>query len=448
MFGKMMNSYYYGKSGKGDYRKEDLPKNRWQLFWEMLRTRLAALCRLNLIAIAAWLPLIILIGHCATTLLNVAVITSNYESFLETGVKENLTDAELVAVASTTVDVSPLVIEEYLDYQETGDRGALTDAQIAVIEGQGVAFTRELADAYELSRQSNALVGLTEQQAQAVADIHRALNQDVLTSYMHYRETNDAGALTDAQIEAVEQSAHDTSALYDNLFTSLINMFCLWCIPCILITGPIKAGLAYVTRNWARDEHAFVWSDFKDAVKANWKQGLGVGFITAVMPIIMWEAYRFYGQQASRSMVFIVPQMLVIMVGAVWALACLFLYPLMVTYEMKFSQLIKNGVLLAIARLPQTVGLRLLLLIPALLGVAAFWLFGGSLIPLLLLGGYYILIGFALSRFIGASFTNGVFDRFINAKMEGVKVNRGLAGPQEEDDEDDEESDAPADTPQ
>ena len=33
MFGKMMNNYYYGKSGKGDYTKNDLPKNRRQLFF-------------------------------------------------------------------------------------------------------------------------------------------------------------------------------------------------------------------------------------------------------------------------------------------------------------------------------------------------------------------------------------------------------------------------------
>ena len=48
MFGKMMNRYYYGKSGKGDYTKEDLPQTRWQLFWEMLRVRLSGLVRLNL----------------------------------------------------------------------------------------------------------------------------------------------------------------------------------------------------------------------------------------------------------------------------------------------------------------------------------------------------------------------------------------------------------------
>ena len=48
MFSKLMNSYYYGKSGKGDYRREDLPKNRWQLFWEMLRIRFSGICRADL----------------------------------------------------------------------------------------------------------------------------------------------------------------------------------------------------------------------------------------------------------------------------------------------------------------------------------------------------------------------------------------------------------------
>ena len=56
MFGKFMNNYYYGKSGKGDYNPEDLPRTRMQLFWEMLRTRLSALMRLNLIYVLPWIP--------------------------------------------------------------------------------------------------------------------------------------------------------------------------------------------------------------------------------------------------------------------------------------------------------------------------------------------------------------------------------------------------------
>ena len=63
MFGKMMNRYYYGKSGKGDYTPEDLPQTRWQLFWEMLRVRFSALIRLNLMYAVAWLPVIYVIGR-------------------------------------------------------------------------------------------------------------------------------------------------------------------------------------------------------------------------------------------------------------------------------------------------------------------------------------------------------------------------------------------------
>ena len=51
-----------------------------------------------------------------------------------------------------------------------------------------------------------------------------------------------------------------------------------------------------------------------------------------------------------------------------------------------------------------------------------------------------VIIGFALARFVYASFTNGVFDRFINSRMEGVEINRGLA--KEEDEEEDEDETA------
>ena len=57
-------------------------------------------------------------------------------------------------------------------------------------------------------------------------------------------------------------------------------------VRCIAITGRCTAGVGYVTRNWARDEHAFIWSDFKDAVKENWKQGLVISLITGLMPLV------------------------------------------------------------------------------------------------------------------------------------------------------------------
>lgn len=330
MFGKMMNSFYYGKSGKGDFRKEDLPQNRWQLFGEMLRIRLAALSRLNLMTVAAWLPLMVLTVISFSRLLNVSVIYN-----------------------------------DYMEYQQSGNLGSLTEEVIAQLSAQ--------------------------------------------------YGTGGEGLLRDA-------------------FSGILFSFCLWVIPCILITGPVKAGIAYVTRNWARDEHAFIWSDFKDAVKENWKQALGISAITSVVPLVVYVAYRFYSQQAQVSPLFLVPQMLVVMVGVLWALACMYFYPLLVTYRLTFGHVLKNGLLLTVARLPHTLGIRLALLLPGALALAVYML-TGSLIAWLVLGAYYVLIGFALSRFITASFTNGVFDRYINAHMEGVPVNRGLAEPEEDEDD-------------
>ncbi len=308
MFGKFMNNYYYGKSGKGDYNKEDLPTNRWQLFWEMLRVRLSGLCRLNLMYLVAWLPTMLVLLFGITGIL--------------TGLMGE--DGELVA------------------------------------------------------------------------------NADVL-------------------------------------LMGMVQTTLLLLVPCITITGIATPGVAYVTRNWSRDEHAFIWSDFKDAVKLNWKQGVLTALITGILPLAVWVGWDFYGEMAATSSVWmIVPQVLVLMIGILWSLAVTYMHPLIVTYQLKFKDVLRNAFLLAIARLPMSVGIRLLHCLPLVIAV----LLALVVNPLYCVMGlffYYALIGFGLSRFITASFTNAVFDKYINSQIEGAVVNRGLNTEVEDDDFDDEE---------
>ena len=335
MFSKLMNGYYYGKSGKGDYRKDDLPRNRWQLFWEMLRIRFSGLCRLNLTGFLAWVPMMIV----------------------------------LLLLFNSVVSVSSI---------ET-----VTD------EATGTSYT----------------------------------------AFVYAEQTDENGNVL---VQA-------NTAPMDGVIQSTLLLL----IPCILITGPIQAGMAYVTRNWARDEHAFVWADFKDAIKENWKQALGISAITAVLPFTVFLCYRFYGQMMSRSVVFMVPQMLTVCLGIIWYLGLVFMYPLMVSYRLTFGQLIKNGLMLAIARLPMTVGIRLVTLLPLAVAVLVMLFTSGWVYAMMGLALYYVVVGYALVRFVHASFTNGVFDRYINSRMEGVEVNRGLA---KEEDEDYTEEDEPEDT--
>ncbi len=359
MFGKFMNNYYYGKSGKGDYNPEDLPKNRWQLFMEMLRTRASALCRLNLIYILAWLPTLVVLVSLVTG----ALETLNAPYTMQNAYKE------VVAAQNSGEGVGA-----------DGSVTIVTDAE----KGASTTYTPEM------------IAQLAE-----------------------------FAALPEAEIAMMQVG---------DLKAALLRTLILF-IPCIFITGPWTAGVAYVTRNWARDEHAFIWSDMKDAMKENWKPALGLSAITAVLPLVAYLCWTFYGDLAANSVVMIVPQMLTLMVALVWSLAVTYAYPMLVTYKMNFRTIIRNSLLLAIGRLPMSVGIRLLHCVPVALTALIFVLTSSMFVPLILLA-YYVLFGYALSRFITASYTNAAFDKFINSRIEGAQVNRGLS---EEDDDWEEE---------
>lgn len=365
MFGRMMNNYYYGKSGKGDFRKDDMPETRMQLFWDTLRTRLSGLFRLNLLYMLIWLPAMIVLlvnagGLWDRMQMQSAVISNSYSEYVATATEKGL-----------EVTISE---EEY---------NALR----------------------------NSLLVLNDASYEAYLERVGSENEDNLTA---------------------EQFQYFRSNTATGLQNDLLKLL-LWLIPCIAITGPFTAGLSYVTRNWARDEHAFIWSDFRDAVKANWKIPLVLSTITGILPGALYAGWLTYGNMAAGNPIMVAPQAMVALVGILWALMITYMHPLTVTYDLKLTSVIRNGFLLAVARLPFSIGIRLLHCVPTLIAFVAVWFFGlDPLLGLVILCGYYMLVGFSLSRFITASYTNAVFDRFINSRIEGAKVNQGL---RQEDDE-------------
>ena len=336
MFGRMMNNYYYGKSGKGDFRKEDLPQNRRQLFGDTLKTRLSALCRINLMYMIIFLPAMIVLMLYFTNSLSVM--------------------SNLMAIEQQ---------DSYASYRE----------------------------------------------------LYTEAEQEVPISEEQFNEIRATGVN------------------YGDLIDSALLRMLIWLVPCIAITGPFTAGLSYVTRNWARDEHAFIWTDFKDAIKANWRQSLILSVITSILPLVVYIGWKFYGQMAQQNMIMMVPQVLVVLVAIIWAISITYMHPLAVTYELKMKDLIRNGLLLGVARLPMSVAIRLLHCVPAAIGAALVY-FWNPMAGIMILFAYYVLIGFSLSRFVTASYTNAVFDRFINPRIEGAKVDQGLYKPEEDEDPD------------
>ncbi len=214
-------------------------------------------------------------------------------------------------------------------------------------------------------------------------------------------------------------SADQASGL---LFTWLLVM-----IPCVAITGPFNAGICYVLRNWARDEHSFVLSDFKDAVKSNWKQALLMSLIDGLMPFVLFTGWRFYTGMMQNSMLYVVPAGLLMLVGILWALASMLAYPMLITYDLKARDVIRNSVLLSVAKLPFAVLIKLLTFAVPALGIGL-----GLLIPSIqwqilgILALLYLVFLVAFNKLIVASYANWLFETYLNPKIEGARTNIGL----------------------
>lgn len=285
----LMNNYFYGKQGQGDYTVANMPQNRRQLFGEVFKVRWSSLFGVNLLYMIIWIPAIL------WTLMNVAAILSMAQS---------------------------------------GD-------------------TSELA--------------------------------------------------------------------------GLINTWLLVMVPCIAITGPFDAGITYVLRNWARDEHSFVLSDFKDALKANWKQALGVSVIGGILPYLLYVCWTFYNGMLASSTMFVLPLALTLLVGVLWNLASMLMMPLLITYDLKFRDVLRNALLLTVAKLPWAVLIRLVTLALPILALAV-----SLLIPdaqsyaLMITVLVYLAFMVAFNKLITVSYANWLCETYMNTRIDGARTNIGL----------------------
>lgn len=288
-FGNLMNNYYYGKAGKGDYRISDMPQNRIQLFGAVWKVRWSSIFGVNLLYMLFWLPTFV------WTIINISLL---------------------------------------------------------------------------------------------------------LTA--------------------------DTSLLGENA-SGLMMTYLIGLVPCIFITGPFTAGATYVMRNWARDEHSFVWSDFWDAVKANWKQALPVSLISGLMPLLMYVGWVFYGSLSSTSIIYVIPLCLMFLVFTLWKLSEMVIYTMMVTYDLSLKNLLRNALLLTFAKLPLAIGIKLLTwVVPAIFLLIMFAAESAQIILMLILAFVYLLYLPGFNRLIIASYANALCEKYLNSKIEGAPTNIGL----------------------
>lgn len=203
-----------------------------------------------------------------------------------------------------------------------------------------------------------------------------------------------------------------TAALEEEL-DGLLFAFVLGLVPCLLIMSPGLTAMNGVCRKIAQDEPVWLWDEFKTQLKGNWKQGLLIALIDGLLLVLIVWVNWLYGQSLALSPTFLIGALryLFIFIAAILLMSMLYQMPMMVTYQLKTYDILRNSVLIALARLHFTLLFVLIVLLPALI-CAALFLFLNWQYALVVLVFYYLLFGIAFTGYIINAYTNATFDRY------------------------------------
>lgn len=177
-----------------------------------------------------------------------------------------------------------------------------------------------------------------------------------------------------------------------------------------IFLSPFVAGLTLISRNFAREEHAFVWSDFWSTVKSNWKYFLLNGLIIYLVYVALSFSILYYYNRAALEQLFYMPFWICLVVAIVFLFAQYYLPVIFITFDLKFGAAYRNALIFSVAGLGRNI------LITVILGGLFFLVY--SVIPFIppTIFTLLILIVFILFSFVSflINFTvYPVIDRYL-----------------------------------
>ena len=139
------------------------------------------------------------------------------------------------------------------------------------------------------------------------------------------------------------------SAVVTDLFYRIMFAVVFVTVPMVAF-GPTQAGFTYILQSFIKEKPVFISHDFFARTKSNFKQGFLVGLIDLfVTAFFVLDLYLYNNLVLTNENSFLWTACFVIMVVLflVYAVMHLYIYPILVTFNVTLRQLYKNSFLLA-----------------------------------------------------------------------------------------------------
>lgn len=189
-------------------------------------------------------------------------------------------------------------------------------------------------------------------------------------------------------------------------------LFLLCCIPLVTI-GASSAALQKVTQNIVFDEDRSIAKDFFRAFRGNFRQATALWLMMVIFGAAMACNYLLISGFVAGTLATVFKSVLVVAIALVAVLAA-YMFPLMVRYSNTLREHATNALILAVVKLPRTVGLVLLATMPWLILVISLETFVTTMV-------FWLTIGFGFTSFMSSTLLKRVFRELESGNVQVMK---------------------------
>lgn len=190
-------------------------------------------------------------------------------------------------------------------------------------------------------------------------------------------------------------------------------LFLVCCVPLVTV-GASAAALHKVTQAMVLDEDNGIVRTFFRAFRDNFRQATAVWLMIAVFAAAMVCNYFLVLSFAEGMAATVLTGVLLLAAVLVLVMAA-YMFPLMVRYSNTVYRHATNALILAIVKLPRTIGLVLLSAMPILILALSLETFVSTLV-------FWLTLGFAFSCYMSGILLRPVFKELEAADGPGVQV--------------------------
>lgn len=159
--------------------------------------------------------------------------------------------------------------------------------------------------------------------------------------------------MTDIQILELKAAVHIVLSVgFGFLMTALLG------------SGAPRAGLSFVLRNYSREEHAFLWSDFLENTKKNLGKGTVIFLIDVLFTFIICLDIASYG--GAGTFWGLIASYIALFIFIIYILMHPYIYMILVTFGIKLKAAYKNAFMLTAVKIFQNAGCLVLAVVMTL----------------------------------------------------------------------------------